>query len=295
MSAARPLPEPAIDTDAPVPVPAGERLLEVRGLKTYFDTRQGVVKAVDGADFHVDRGEVLGLVGESGCGKSVTSLSIMGLVPKPGKVVAGEILFAGKNIADMKANEVRDLRGEHISMIFQQPTSALNPVYRAGAQIKEVFELHRDWSSEVEEEKVIEMLAKVGIPDPKRRAAAYPHELSGGMAQRVSLCRALITNPELLLMDEPFSALDALTRDEMGLELLNIWEKFRKTVVFVTHSIREAVFLSDRVIVFTPRPAVIGCDLRIDLPRPRMLELQETAEFNRYCAEIRANIGVRGG
>ena len=121
-----------------------------------------------------------------------------------------------------------------------------------------------------------------------------PEQLSGGMAQRVSLCRALITNPELLLMDEPFSALDALTRDEMNLELQRIWEKFRKTVVFVTHSIREAVFLSDRVVVFSPRPAVIVCDVRIDLPRPRTLEVQETPEFNRYCAQIRATLGVRG-
>ena len=268
MSAARPLPEPAIDTDAPVPVPAGERLLEVRGLKTYFDTRQGVVKAVDGADFHVDRGEVLGLVGESGCGKSVTSLSIMGLVPKPGKVVAGEILFAGKNIADMKANEVRDLRGEHISMIFQQPTSALNPVYRAGAQIKEVFELHRDWSSEVEEEKVIEMLAKVGIPDPKRRAAAYPHELSGGMAQRIMIAMALACEPELLIADEPTTALDVTIQAQILDLIRDLQQKSNTAVILITHDLGIVAEMADRVAVMYAGEIVEEADVRTIFRNP---------------------------
>ncbi|NNL48925.1 MAG: ABC transporter ATP-binding protein, partial [Acidimicrobiia bacterium] len=169
----------------------GRPLLEVRGLETHFDTRDGIVKAVDGVDFHVNRGEVLGIVGESGCGKSVTSFSIMGLVSHPGKVVAGEILFDGQDITKLDRDDLRELRGDRVSMIFQQPTSALNPVYRAGAQIKEVFELHREWTEEVEEEKVIEMLARVGIPDPKSRARAYPHELSGGMAQRIMIAMAL--------------------------------------------------------------------------------------------------------
>ncbi|MCJ7782236.1 MAG: ATP-binding cassette domain-containing protein, partial [Acidimicrobiia bacterium] len=149
---------------------SGDRLLEIRGLKTHFDTRQGVVKAVDEVSLTVNRGEVLGLVGESGCGKSVTSLSIMGLIPHPGEVVAGEILFDGQNILDMKEDQLRRLRGEHISMIFQQPGSALNPVQRAGVQIKEVFKLHRNWSKDVEQEKAIAMLTEVGIPDPESRA-----------------------------------------------------------------------------------------------------------------------------
>ncbi len=186
----------------------GERLLDIRGLKTHFDTRDGVVKAVDAVDIHVDRGEVLGIVGESGCGKSVTSLSVMGLIAHPGEIVAGEILLDGQDITKMKKAELRSLRGEHISMIFQQPSGALNPVYRSGAQIKEVFELHREWAKDVEEEKVIEMLAKVGIPDPDTRARAYPHELSGGMAQRVMIAMALACEPELLIADEPTTALD---------------------------------------------------------------------------------------
>jgi oligopeptide/dipeptide ABC transporter ATP-binding protein len=268
MSAARPLPEPAIDTDAPMPVPVGERLLEVRGLKTHFDTRQGVVKAVDGADFHVDRGEVLGLVGESGCGKSVTSLSIMGLVPKPGKVVAGEILFAGKNIAQMKAGEVRELRGEHISMIFQQPSSALNPVYRAGAQIKEVFELHRDWSSEVEDEKVIEMLAKVGIPDPKRRAASYPHELSGGMAQRIMIAMALACEPELLIADEPTTALDVTIQAQILDLIRDLQQKSKTAVILITHDLGIVAEMADRVAVMYAGHIVEEADVRTVFRNP---------------------------
>jgi NitT/TauT family transport system ATP-binding protein len=148
----------------------------------------------------------------------------------------------------------------------------------------EVFRGDRRRAHE-EASKLLEMTVLTGFEN------RLPEQLSGGMVQRVSLCRALITDPELLLMDEPFSALDALTRDDLGLELQRVWERYRKTVVFVTHSIREAVFLSDRVIVLSPRPAVIACDLAIDLPRPRSLEIQETAEFNRYCADLRAALG----
>ncbi|MGH8914982.1 MAG: ABC transporter ATP-binding protein [Acidimicrobiia bacterium] len=249
MSAARPLPQSQIDTDVPLPVPAGERLLEIRNLKTHFDTRQGVVKAVDGTDFHVNRGEVLGLVGESGCGKSVTSLSIMGLVPHPGEVVGGEILFGGRDITKMRPAEVRELRGEHISMIFQQPTSSLNPLYRAGAQIREVFELHRDWSTEVEEEKVIEMLAKVGIPDPERRAGAYPHELSGGMAQRIMIAMALACEPELLIADEPTTALDVTIQAQI-LDLMRDLQATSKTaVILITHDLGIVAEMADRVAV----------------------------------------------
>jgi oligopeptide/dipeptide ABC transporter ATP-binding protein len=251
-----------------MPVPAGERLLEVRGLRTHFDTRQGVVKAVDGTDFHVNRGEVLGLVGESGCGKSVTSLSIMGLIPKPGKVVAGEILFGGKNIAEMKASEVRALRGEHISMIFQQPSSALNPVYRAGAQIQEVFELHRDWSSEVEEEKVIEMLARVGIPDPKRRAAAYPHELSGGMAQRIMIAMALACEPELLIADEPTTALDVTIQAQILDLIRDLQQKSNTAVILITHDLGIVAEMADRVAVMYAGEVVEETDVRTIFRKP---------------------------
>ncbi len=242
------LPEP-IETDVPRPVPAGEVLLEVRGLKTHFDTRDGLVKAVDEIDFTVNRGEVLGIVGESGCGKSVTSLSIMGLVNSPGEIVAGQILFDGVDLASMKKEAVRKLRGEAISMIFQQPGSALNPVYRAGAQIKEVFDLHRDWSDDVADEKVIEMLKKVGIPDPKTRADAYPHELSGGMAQRIMIAMALACEPELLIADEPTTALDVTIQAQILDLMRDLQRDLNTAVVLITHDLGVVAEMADRVAV----------------------------------------------
>lgn len=229
--------------------PHEERLLEIRGLKTHFDTRDGVVKAVDGVDIHVDRGEVLGIVGESGCGKSVTSLSIMGLVPKPGKIVAGTITFAGKDLGDLSPKDVRALRGEHMSMIFQQPGSALNPVQRSGVQIKEVFKLHRNWSKDVEQEKVIESLASVGIPDPESRAKAYPHELSGGMAQRVMIAMALSCEPELLIADEPTTALDVTIQAQILDLIRDLQESSNTAVVLITHDLGVIAEMADRVAV----------------------------------------------
>ena len=268
MNAARPLPESLIDVDVPAPVPAGERLLEVNDLETHYDTRQGVVRAVDGTSFYVNRGEVLGLVGESGCGKSVTSLSIMGLIRHPGKIVSGEILFDGRDITKMKGSEVRQLRGEHISMIFQQPTSALNPVYRAGAQIKEVFELHRDWTTEVEEEKVIEMLTKVGIPDPKRRAEAYPHELSGGMAQRIMIAMALACEPELLIADEPTTALDVTIQAQILDLIRDLQETSKTAVILITHDLGIVAEMADRVAVMYAGEIVEETDVRTIFRNP---------------------------
>lgn len=233
----------------PVAAGVGEMLLDVRGLTTYFDTRDGLVKAVDGVDFHVNRGEVLGIVGESGCGKSVTSLSLMGLIPHPGKVVAGEIIFNGRNVTAMKKSELRRLRGEHMSMIFQQPTSALNPVQRAGLQIKEVFELHRDWTKELEEAKVVEMLAKVGIPDPGRRALAFPHELSGGMAQRVMIAMALACEPELLIADEPTTALDVTIQAQILDLMRDLQASYGTAVILITHDLGVVAEMADRVAV----------------------------------------------
>jgi len=229
--------------------PASERLLEIRGLKTHFDTRDGVVKAVDGVDIHVDRGEVLGVVGESGCGKSVMSLSIMGLVPKPGEVVAGTITFDGKDLGALTPKDVRGLRGEHMSMIFQQPGSALNPVQRSGVQIKEVFKLHRDWSKNVEQEKVVESLTSVGIPDPESRAKAYPHELSGGMAQRVMIAMALSCEPELLIADEPTTALDVTIQAQILDLIRDLQETSGTAVILITHDLGVIAEMADRVAV----------------------------------------------
>ena len=250
-------------------IEVSEHLLEIKGLKTHFDTRDGVVKAVDGVSLKVKRGEVLGIVGESGCGKSVTALSIMGLIPHPGEVVAGEILFNGQDIAQMDADDVRKLRGEHISMIFQQPGSALNPVQRAGVQIKEVFQLHRDWSNDVEEEKVIEMLAKVGIPDPKSRAKAYPHELSGGMAQRVMIAMALACEPELLIADEPTTALDVTIQAQI-LDLIRDLQKTSKTaVLLITHDLGVVAEMADRIAVMYAGEIVEETDVSTLFKNPK--------------------------
>lgn len=269
MSAVAPTSDSAIETDLPRPVEAGDTLLEVRGLQTHFDTREGVVKAVDGVDFHVDRGEVLGIVGESGCGKSVTSLSIMGLVSHPGEIVAGEILFDGRDITKLKKKEMRALRGEHISMIFQQPAGALNPVYRAGAQIKEVFELHREWSKDVEEEKVNEMLTKVGIPDPETRARAYPHELSGGMAQRIMIAMALACEPELLIADEPTTALDVTIQAQILDLIRDLQESTGTAVILITHDLGVVAELADRVAVMYAGEIVEEADVSALFKNPQ--------------------------
>jgi ABC-type dipeptide/oligopeptide/nickel transport system ATPase component len=166
-------------------------LLEIHNLKTYFYTEDGVVRAVDGVDFNVYPGEVLGIVGESGCGKSVTSLSIMRLISQPGKIVEGEILYEGKDLLKLSDTEMMAMRGNRISMIFQQPQTSLNPVFRVGEQISEVLNIHQDFGKEAGKKRAIELLKLVGIPDAERRAEAFPHELSGGMAQRVMIAMAL--------------------------------------------------------------------------------------------------------
>ena len=167
-----------------------------------------MVKAVDGVSFEVRRGEVLGLVGESGCGKSVTSLSILRLVAPPGKIEGGEILFEGRNLLDLTTSEMTQMRGDRISMIFQQPTSSLNPVFKVGDQIAEVLQIHQGLSKKEGQARAADLMAQVGIPDPQRRVKAYPFEMSGGMAQRVMIAMALALNPQLLIADEPTTALD---------------------------------------------------------------------------------------
>jgi oligopeptide/dipeptide ABC transporter ATP-binding protein len=246
-----------------------DALLEVDGLKTHFFTRDGVVQAVDEISFHVDRGEVLGLVGESGCGKSVTSLSILGLVPHPGRVVAGSVKFGGRDITSLKKEEWKDLRGEHISMIFQQPTSALNPVYKVGAQIAEVYELHRDMKQDAAEEKAVEMLAKVGIPDPKRRAQSYPHEMSGGMAQRVMIAMALACEPELLIADEPTTALDVTIQAQILDLIRHLQKQSRTAVVLITHDLGVVAEMADRVAVMYAGEIVEEADVRTLFRDPR--------------------------
>ena len=226
-----------------------DRILEVRDLKTYFYTEDGVVKAVDGVDLNVKRGEVLGLVGESGCGKSVTSFSILRLVGIPGKIVNGEILFEGENLLELSDAGMRDIRGNRISMIFQQPTSCLNPVFRVGAQIAEVLDVHQQFSKEETRERVVDLLQTVGIPEPAKRANCYPHELSGGMAQRVMIAMALACTPELLIADEPTTALDVTIQAQV-LDLLGtLRTQTGASIILITHDLGIVAETCERVAV----------------------------------------------
>jgi len=216
-----------------------ENLLEVNNLKTYFFTRGGVVKAVDDVSFTIKPGETLGLVGESGCGKSVTALSVMRLVANPpGKIVGGEINFNGENILEKNQNEMTDLRGSKISMIFQDPMTSLNPVFTVGYQISETVKRHRkDLNKDQSWKRAIEMLDLVRIPDAKRRVKNYPHEFSGGMRQRVMIAIALACNPKLLIADEPTTALDVTIQAQI-LELMKgLTKEFDTAVMLITHDL----------------------------------------------------------
>ncbi|NPV55436.1 MAG: ABC transporter ATP-binding protein [Anaerolineae bacterium] len=227
-----------------------EPLLDVKNLKTYFYTDDGVVKAVDGVDFYVLPGEVLGLVGESGCGKSVTSLSIMRLVDRPGRVIDGEIFFEGRDLLELPETDMMNVRGKDISMIFQQPQSALNPVFTIGSQIVEVMETHnKDLSKDVAWNTAVDLLRMVGIPDADKKAGAYPHEVSGGQAQRVMIAMALALNPKLLIADEPTTALDVTIQAQI-LDLLRALQTNMGTsVILITHDLGVIAEMADRVAV----------------------------------------------
>ncbi|MBK7317575.1 MAG: ABC transporter ATP-binding protein [Anaerolineales bacterium] len=224
-------------------------LLEVRNLKTYFYTEDGVVSAVDGISFEVYPGEVLGIVGESGCGKSVTSLSIMRLIAPPGKITEGEILLDGKNLLSLSEDEMTKMRGNKISMIFQQPQTALNPVFKVDNQIAEVLNIHKSLGKEAGKKRAVELLKMVGIPDAERRAEAYPHELSGGMAQRVMIAMALACVPELLIADEPTTALDVTIQAQILDLMRDLRTKMGTSVILITHDLGVVAEMAERVAV----------------------------------------------
>jgi oligopeptide/dipeptide ABC transporter ATP-binding protein len=224
-----------------------ENILEIRDLKTHFFTEAGVVRAVDGIDLVVRAGEVLGLVGESGCGKSVTSLSIMRLIGAPGRIVEGEIIFDNQNLARLSESKMMGIRGNRISMIFQQPQSCLNPVFRIGDQLEEVLEIHQDMGKEENYQRVISMLNLVGIPDAQSRAKAFPHELSGGMAQRVMIAMALACVPELLIADEPTTALDVTIQAQILDLMRNLQDKMGMSIILITHDLGVVAEMCNRV------------------------------------------------
>jgi oligopeptide/dipeptide ABC transporter ATP-binding protein len=225
------------------------KVLEVRGLKTYFYTEDGVVKAVDGVDFYVRAGEVLGLVGESGCGKSVTSLSIMRLISTPGKIIEGEILFEGRDLLKLSEADMTRMRGDRISMIFQQPQSSLNPVFMVGDQVGEVLQIHKNMSRDASWEKAVELLKLVGIPDTAKKAKAYPHEMSGGQAQRVMIAMGLALNPTLLIADEPTTALDVTIQAQILDLIRDMRTRMNTSVILITHDLGVIAEMADRVAV----------------------------------------------
>jgi oligopeptide/dipeptide ABC transporter ATP-binding protein len=224
-------------------------LLEVRNLRTYFPTRGGLVRAVDDVSFYLDRGELLGLVGESGCGKSMTALSIMRLVPPPGRSVGGEIRFEDRDLLKLSNAEMRDVRGNDIAMIFQDPMTSLNPVFTVGEQIAEALRLHRGLSRKEARKAAVAAMREVAIPDSQLRADDYPHQLSGGMRQRVMIAMALACDPKMLIADEPTTALDVTIQAQM-LELLNNLRKNRDlAVLLITHDLGVVAEVADRVCV----------------------------------------------
>jgi oligopeptide/dipeptide ABC transporter ATP-binding protein len=224
-------------------------LFEVRNLQTYFPTRAGLVRAVDGVSFFIDRGELLGLVGESGCGKSMTALSVMRLIAPPGKIVGGEIIFDGRDLLKLSNREMRDIRGNDIAMIFQDPMTSLNPVFTVGEQIAEALRLHRGLPRKEARKAAVAAMREVAISDPELRVDDYPHQLSGGMRQRIMIAMALACDPELLIADEPTTALDVTIQAQI-LELLN---NLRKThdlaVLLITHDLGVVAEVADRVAV----------------------------------------------
>ncbi len=226
-----------------------DNILEVRGLKTHFFTESGIVRAVDGIDFHVKRGEVLGIVGESGCGKSVTSLSIMRLVGQPGKILEGQIIFDSEDILQLPESRMVKIRGNRISMIFQQPQSCLNPVFRVGDQLSEVLFIHQDLGKEAGQKRAVELLSMVGIPEPESRANSFPHEMSGGMAQRVMIAMALACVPELLIADEPTTALDVTIQAQILDLMRNLRSKMETSIILITHDLGVVAEMCDRVVV----------------------------------------------
>jgi oligopeptide/dipeptide ABC transporter ATP-binding protein len=231
-------------------MPLNEQILRINDLAVHFHMDKRIVPAVDGVSFSVSRGETLGLVGESGCGKSVTALSIMRLLPSPpARIVRGEIWFKGENLLDKTNEEMRKIRGNDISMIFQEPMTSLNPVFTVGYQISEVIMQHQNVSKKEALERAIEMLRMVKIPLPEKRIKQYPHQLSGGMRQRVMIAMALACNPELLIADEPTTALD-VTIEAQILELINeLKERFGSSVIMITHDLGVVAEIADKVAV----------------------------------------------
>ena len=243
---------PALDEGAAAATvaPAGDIALDVKDLQTWFYTRQGIVKAVDGVSFNLRKGETLGIVGESGCGKSITALSVMRLVPDPpGRIIGGRVTLDGRDLLDLDEAEMRLVRGNDISMIFQEPMTSLNPVLTVGYQIAEALILHRDMSRTEALSRAVEMLDMMRIPEPAQRAREYPHQLSGGMRQRAMIAMALACNPKVLIADEPTTALDVTIQAQILDLIVRLQQELGTAVILITHDLGVVAETTQRIIV----------------------------------------------
>src|SRR5437763_4118381 len=250
--------------------PAGQPLLDVADLKTWFFTRDGIVRAVDGVSFHVMPGETLAIVGESGCGKSVTALSVLRLVPSPpGRIVSGAIRLAGRDLLALSEAEMRDVRGNDISMIFQEPMTSLNPVLTIGRQIAETLTLHQGLDHKAALRRAVEMLRLVHIPEAQRRIAQYPHQLSGGMRQRVMIAIALACNPKLLIADEPTTALDVTIQAQILDLMRELKQKIDASIILITHDLGVVAEMAQRVVVMYAGRKVEEASVADLFARPR--------------------------
>jgi oligopeptide/dipeptide ABC transporter ATP-binding protein len=268
-----------------------ERLLEVDGLKVHFATEDGVVRAVDGVDFTLDRGKVLGIVGESGSGKSVTAMTLLGLTRDKNTIFEGEVRYKGRNLLDLPESKLQEIRGNELAMIFQDPMTSMNPVYRVGDQIVEAITTHEDTSARDAKRRAVELLKQVGIPNPERRFADYPHQFSGGMRQRAMIAMALANNPDVLIADEPTTALDVTIQAQI-IELIDrLKDDFNSAVILITHDLGVVAEVADEIIVMYAgrvvehggkRPVfydpqhpyawgLLGSIPRLDRPRPEKL------------------------
>ena len=273
-------------------------ILEVENLQTHFRTPDGINRAVDGVSFHVEAGETLAVVGESGCGKSVTAMSILRLIPEPPGKIAGAIRFNGKNLLDLSEVEMRSIRGNEISMIFQEPMTSLNPVLTVGLQIGETLRLHQGMSARQAEDRAVDMLKLVGIPEPERRVKEYPHQLSGGMRQRVMIAIALACNPKLLIADEPTTALDVTIQAQILDLMRDLKHRVGAAIVLITHDLGVVAEVAERVVVMyagrkveeakvgplfrtlTPRACLVLCRSLV----PRLTALKPACrKFRAWC------------
>jgi oligopeptide/dipeptide ABC transporter ATP-binding protein len=245
-------------------------LLRVEGLTTHFRTRAGLARAVDGVSFAIQPGQIMGLVGESGCGKSVTALSIMRLIEHPGEIAAGSIVFEGKDLVKLETEEIRAIRGADIAMIFQEPMTSLNPVHTVGAQIAEAISVHLKLSHRAAAERAVEMLNLVGIPSPERRVHEYPHQLSGGMRQRVMIAMALSCKPKLLIADEPTTALDVTIQAQILDLLHDLQSQFKMSVLLITHDLGVVAEMCQEVAVMYAGQIVEQADVRRLFRSPQM-------------------------